>query len=172
MQLDLAHCSVRSWRDTDVAALARAADDRSIWINLRDRFPHPYTQSDAVDFVERCATADPQVNFAIAVDDVVVGSVGLILGDDIYRLSAEVGYWLAADARGKGIASEALRGFSDWAFERFGLVRLHAAVFTWNPASARVLEKAGFERESTARCAAIKDGRVVDEWVYAKVRER
>ena len=171
MELHLNGCIVRSWRLTDAPDLAREADDRSIWINVRDRMPSPYAQSDAIAFISSCTQADPETNFAIVVDGAVAGSIGLTPGHDIYRRSAEIGYWLGARWRGRGIATIALQGVSQWAFENFDLVRLHAAVFTWNPASARVLEKAGFARESTARCAAFKNGEIVDEWVYVLLND-
>jgi RimJ/RimL family protein N-acetyltransferase len=171
MELPLSSCTVRSWRSSDAPDLAHAANDRSIWVNVRDRFPHPYALADAERFITLSAGTEPESSFAIDVGGRVVGAIGLILGEDIYRVSAEVGYWMAADWRGRGIAAEALRGLSAWAFPRFALVRLHAAVFTWNHASARVLEKAGFALESTARCAALKDGRIVDEWIYVRLRD-
>ena len=172
MELLLERCTLRSWRVTDAPRLAQLANDRTIWLNLRDRFPHPYTRADADVFIAREAGASPEQNFAIAVDDQPVGAIGLIVGEDIYRVSSEIGYWLGAEWRGQGIASEALRGLSAWAFEYFGLQRIHAHVFTWNPLSARVLERSGFTLESTARNIAIKDGKVTDEWIYVMLREQ
>lgn len=171
MELPLRRCTIRSWRPGDAGELASAANDRSIWINLRDRFPFPYTVADADTFIASASAALPETNFAITVDGHVAGAMGLVIGDDIYRASAEVGYWLGAAWRGRGIGTEALQGFSAWAFDSLPLVRLHAAVFVWNPPSARILEKAGFTRESTARQAAIKDGMIVDEWIYVRLRE-
>ena len=87
---------------------------------------------------------------------------------DIYRRSAEFGYWLGEPFWGRGYATEAIAGFSEWAFQAFDLVRLYAMVFTWNPGSARALEKCGFVREAFCKSAAIKEGQVVDEWLYAR----
>ena len=171
MKLDLAHCTIRSWRPEDAAQLASIANDRSIWMMVRDRFPHPYSEADAAGHIERCLTQEPQTNFAIAVDDVAVGAIGYIPGDDINRVRAEVGYWVGAPWRGKGLATEALRGFVDWLWRSTALQHLTAAVFTYNPESARVLEKAGFEQTHLARKCAIKDGELRDEWNYALVRE-
>ena len=172
MELLLEGCTIRSWRPTDAPLLAQLANDRNIWVNVRDRFPHPYHTTDADAFIEQSLRQSPEQNVAIAVDDQPVGAIGLILGDDIYRLSAEIGYWLGAEWRGRGIASEAVRGVTTWAFERFGLQRIHANVFTGNLPSARVLERSGFALESTARRIAIKDGSVCDEWVYVRLRDR
>ena len=172
MELILNRCTIRSWRLTDAEELASIADDRSIWINVRDRMPSPYTLADAISFLSTSSSADPETNFAIVVDGHVAGSIGLTPGQDIYRLTAEIGYWIGKEWRGKGIGAEALRGLTMWAFENLPVVRLHAAVFTWNPASARVLENAGYSLESTARKAAIKHGEIVDEWIYVRLREK
>ena len=170
MRLDLAHCTIRSWHPDDAGQLASIANDRSIWIMVRDRFPHPYTPDDASAHIARCLSQEPQTNFAIAVDDVVVGAIGYIPGEDINRVRAEVGFWLGAAWRGRGLATEALRGFVDWLWRTTTLQHLTAAVFTYNPESARVLEKAGFERAFLARKCAIKDGELRDEWNFALVR--
>lgn len=170
MQLTLARLGVRSLRLDDAARLAKFANNREIWRNLRDRFPHPYARKDADEYLARALGREPQLNFAITLNDEFIGSIGIIPGEDIYRRSAEFGYWLGEPYWGGGYATEAVRGFTDWAFGAFDLVRLYAMVFVYNPASARVLEKAGFTREATSRAAAIKDGQVWDEWLYAKVR--
>lgn len=111
-------------------------------------------------------------NYVIAIDDVAAGGIGLEFGTDIERRSAELGYWVAEEFRGRGIATRVVTAFVQWAFATFGrIVRLHALVFAWNPASMRVLEKVGFVHESTKKCAVWKAGRLVDLVEYAKVRE-
>ncbi len=171
MLLSLERCAVRSWRPDDAPRLAAIANDRSIWLMVRDRFPFPYSEEDAAAHIARCLSQEPQTNFAIAVDDIVIGAIGYIPGEDINRVRAEVGYWLGAESRGKGYATEALRGFVQWLWRSTALQHLTAAVFTFNPESARVLEKAGFERAYLARKCAIKDGVLRDEWNYSLVRE-
>lgn len=163
-------CTLRALRETDAARLALIADDRSVWRNLRDRFPHPYELSDAQAFIAYALSSEREHAFGICRGEELDGVVSLTVGEDIYGRSAEIGYWLGADARGQGIATEAVAAVSRWAFDTLDLVRLHAAVFVWNPASARVLEKAGYSLECRARNAAFKDGEVVDEFVYALVR--
>ena len=88
----------------------------------------------------------------------------------MYRRSAEIGYWLAEPFWGQGIATRAVRALSDWAFASFDLVRIFAAVFETNPASARVLEKAGFALEGRLRQSITKNGRTFDELLYARLR--
>ncbi len=170
VELTLTRLTLRDWRDDDATIIAPLANNRSIWINVRDRFPHPYTLADAVAFIAKSQAEDPRRNFAICIEDRPIGSIGIIPGTDISRKSAEVGYWLGEPFWGRGYATEAIRGFSDWAFGHYDLVRLFATVFTYNVGSARALEKAGYVREATSRCASIKEGKIYDEWLYAMVR--
>ncbi len=108
MQLKLKSCDVRSWRTADAEPLARHADNRKIWLNLRDAFPHPYTHHDAREFIRSIRNRTPETTFAIAVNDEAVGSVGFVLRPDVERVSAEIGYWLAEPFWGRGIATDAL----------------------------------------------------------------
>jgi RimJ/RimL family protein N-acetyltransferase len=110
-------------------------------------------------------------SFVIEVDGAAVGVIGVRLREDIERINAELGYWLGEEFWGRGILSEAIPAFTDWAMKEFNLLRVEAMVFYWNPASARVLEKSGFVREATLRRSAIKDGEVIDRWLYAFLRE-
>ncbi len=172
MDLRLEHCRMRDWRETDAAALATHADDRNVWINLRDLFPHPYTAEDARTWLAVAMARKPPTSFALEVEGQAVGGIGMKLGQDVHRHSAEIGFWLGEPYWGRGIMSEAVPAFSDHAFERFDLVRLFAAVFEWNPASMRVLEKAGFRREGCLRKSVYKDGRMIDTVLYARVHDR
>lgn len=170
MHRPLTRCTLRSWRPSDAERLAAIADDRDVWRMLRDRFPSPYSLAHAEAFIARVTAEQPVRNVAISVDDVAMGAVGVTPGEDINRISGEVGYWLAAEARGKGLATEALRGFVDWLWETTELHHLFASVFTNNRESARVLEKCGFTLSYVAQKSAIKDGQIMDEWRYHLVR--
>lgn len=170
MRLPLLTCTVRSLRADDAPAIATHANNRRIWLNLKDRFPHPYALEHAEAFIAYCQTEDPESTFAIDVRGEAVGAVGFEHRNDIWRRSVEIGYWLAEPYWGRGIASEAVRAMTDWAFASWDVERVWAGVFAWNPASARVLEKAGFRLEGRLHRSAIKDGQVVDELVYARVR--
>jgi RimJ/RimL family protein N-acetyltransferase len=169
MLLTLNGCEVRSWRMADAGAVARHADNRQIWLNLRDLFPHPYAPADAEAFIRQSLSQNPETHFAIAVDGQAVGAIGLTLQGDVERVSAEIGYWLGEEHWGRGIATEAVTAVTRHALERFGLTRIYALPFAWNPASCRVLEKAGYVLEGRLRRAAIKDGRIVDQLLYGFV---
>ncbi len=169
MKLKLKTCTVRPWRHGDERSLAYHANNYKIWRNVRDRFPHPYTLENARQWIAAAETELPLTNFAIAANGAAVGGIGLILREDIYRCSAEIGYWLGEEFWGRGIMTEAVAALTDWGFANFALHRIYAGVLESNPASSRVLEKAGYQLEARLRKAIIKEGRVMDELVYAAV---
>ena len=170
MQLDLGSCGVRSFRAEDAAEVARHANNRNVWLQLRDYFPHPYSVDDARRFIAFAAGGEPQTAFALTVGDAPVGAIGVTLRDDVERCSAEIGYWLGEQYWGRGIATRSLAGFTPYAFETYGVERLYGIPFANNAASCRVLEKAGYRLEGRMRRSAIKDGTVQDQLLYAILR--
>ena len=171
MELKLKSCSVRSWEWRDRDAIVRHANNRNVWINLRDRFPHPYTVNDARRWLEMVVGQKPATNFAIDVAGEAVGGIGFTVQYDVARRSAEIGYWLGEEFWGRGIATEALIAVTDYAFSNYDVCRLYAHVFDWNRASARVLEKAGYEFEGRMKKSVTKDGQTIDQLMYAVIRE-
>ncbi len=171
MRIELGECCIRSYVATDAESLVKYANNRGISINLRDRFPYPYTRPDAEAFLTAAAAQQRESDFAIASPSEVIGGIGFHRQSDVYRLSAEVGYWLGEPFWGRGIATRAVRALSEWVFATTPLVRLYAHVFDWNPASARVLEKAGFTLEGRMRRSVIKEGAIIDQLMYSIVRE-
>ena len=170
MELRLKRCILRPWRHGDEVALARHANNRKVWINMLDLFPHPYTLEDGWWWIEKGSQVENRVAFAIVVAGEAAGGIGFDRGTGNSRLTAEIGYWLGEACWGRGIATEALRAVTDWAFATTDLVRIQAGVFEWNPASARVLEKAGYLLEGRHRKAWIKDARMIDRLLYARLR--
>jgi RimJ/RimL family protein N-acetyltransferase len=173
MQIPLAlpDCVVRSWEPADAAAVVRHADDRQVWLNLRNRFPHPYTLADAERWIHEALSLCPETHFAIALDEEAVGGIGLDLQADVHRHSAEIGFWLGRAHWSRGIATEAVRAVTAYGFSALRLRRIFAGVFAWNPASGRVLEKAGYQMEGRLRQAVVKDGHVLDVLLYAVTRD-
>jgi ribosomal-protein-alanine N-acetyltransferase len=170
MQLALGDWEIRDLSPRDEPALVKYANERRVSSQLRDIFPFPYTAADARAFLERVCAEQPRQAFAIASPRELIGGIGLHRCDDVYRRSAEIGYWLALPFWGQGIATRAVRALTDWAFANFDLVRIFAGVFETNPASARVLEKAGFTLEARHRQQITKYGRTFDELLYARLR--
>jgi RimJ/RimL family protein N-acetyltransferase len=165
----LQHSTIRLFRPSDASSLAACANNRNVWRNLRDLMPHPYAIADAERFIASVLDQPRPTNFAIEVEGAAVGAIGLKLKDDIERVGAEVGYWVGEPFWGLGILSEVVPTFTKWAITEFQLTRVEAIVFEWNPASARVLEKAGFVREGVMRRSALKDGQIIDRILYAYI---
>ena len=162
-------CVIRPWRLSDATAIARHADNPKIGRNLRDGFPSPYTVDDARLFIQRALELQPLCRFAIVVDGEAVGSIGVTLHQNVERVGAEIGYWLGEAFWGRGITADAVRAVTAYAIRAHGLTRVYAVPYAWNPASFRVLEKAGYACEGRMRRSAIKDGEVVDQLLYAFV---
>jgi ribosomal-protein-alanine N-acetyltransferase len=171
MKIKFGEYMVRDWRKDDAPAIAQYANNRNIAMWLRDRFPYPYTVYDAEGFLTAVARQDPRLSFAIATRREAIGGIGLDMGIDVYRFTAELGYWLGEPFWGRGIMSEAVVRFTAWAFGHLELHRIYANVFASNAASARVLEKAGFECEGRLRASVFKSGRILDQLLYAKIKD-
>ena len=167
MHLTLRTCDIRSWRSSDLDALVTHANNRNIWINVRDRFPHPYKRRDGQAFLKQTLEQQPETAFAIVVNGEAAGGIGFQLQRDVERVSAEIGYWLGESFWGRGIATEALVALTEYAIATHGLTRVYAVPFAWNHASCRVLEKAGYVLEGRLRRSAVKNGTVTDQLQYA-----
>ncbi len=170
MHIQLKQVVIRDFNLTDVESLALNANDKDISLNLRDAFPYPYTATDAQEWIALVTSMHPSTNFALDVDGKAVGGIGLKMQDDVHRRSAEIGYWLGREYWGRGIATEALKALTEHAFANFDLCRIYAMVFAWNPASSKVLEKAGYVLEGRLRKAIQKEGKMTDALLYASVR--
>jgi ribosomal-protein-alanine N-acetyltransferase len=171
MHLSLGSCIVRDWTAGDLASLVRHANNRNVWINLRDRFPHPYTDTHAREFLAHVRQQDPTTVWAIEVDGEAAGAIGLVILTDIERVSAEIGYWLGEAHWGRGMTTAALKAVTTEAFRRFDLRRIFALPFADNVASIRVLEKAGYTLEGRMPDSAIKNGLIRDQRMYGAYRK-
>lgn len=169
---------VRRWQAGDEKYLSGVANHVEIFKNLRDRFPSPYTQKDAEEFIAR--RCDPKfhtvypthaavlVKSADGSDPVLIGGVGAMQGDDVEYRSWELGYWFDPKAWGKGYGTELAKGFVPWLFETWPrLNRVYTTVFVSNPASVKVMEKSGFVKEGVMRGVYEKCGALVDAILYS-----
>jgi RimJ/RimL family protein N-acetyltransferase len=162
---------LRAWRNADLPALVRHANNRKIWLNLTDRFPHPYTPEAGRGWLALQGHEDHhELVFAIDVDGEAVGAIGLNPQADLNVRVAEIGYWLGEPFWGRGLCTEAVCLVTAHAFEETEFVRLTAHVLDWNPASARVLEKAGYTLEARQPRNILKDGQIIDSLLYVKLR--
>jgi RimJ/RimL family protein N-acetyltransferase len=139
---------------------------------MRDLFPSPYTRADADRFIAMATGPSRNLLLAIEVDGRAAGGIGIHPLEDVYRGTAEIGYWLGEPFWGRGIATHAVRALVPVAFERYPVQRLQAGIFSSNPASMRVLEKCGFTKEAVHRQAITKHGFLLDEVLYVRYREK
>jgi len=161
---------LRALRYSDKETMAILANNKHIWNNLRDEFPYPYTENDALKFIDAVKLKEPQVDFAIDYEHRFSGVISLILQKDILRHSAEVGYWIGEPFWGKGITTAAVALIVDYGFKTLGLQRIYASVFEGNIASQRVLEKCGFKLEGTLVKGAFKNNHYINDLRYGKTK--
>ncbi|KYG39849.1 hypothetical protein M433DRAFT_155020 [Acidomyces richmondensis BFW] len=181
--------AVREYRHSDVRSIARHANNRNVWNNLRNRMPHPYSEADAEWWINHTMDSSNHVrsgnwslekgsqgpaipsNYTIAIDDEAVGGIGLDFKDDIYIRTAEIGYWLGEEQWGKGIMSRVVPAFTEWAWQTFEiLVRINAETFERNVASQKLLEKAGFRFEGRRPNMVFKNGIIESELIWGALR--
>ena len=167
MQLTLEQCTIRPWRLDDAESIARHANNRKIWLGVRDLFPHPYTIQDGHEFLQRAMSEQPDTKFCVEIEGAAVGGIGVHPGQDVHRHTATMGYWLGEKFWGRGIMTEVVIAVTDFCLANFPLRRISAEVFSSNPASARVLEKAGFSYEGRLKNHVLKDGELLDSLLYA-----
>ena len=166
MQIECGSCVLRPFAPADAPSIATHANDRDIWLQVRDRFPHPYTRLHADEFISHAMTKSPPQNLAVCVDDTAVGSISIFPQTDIERVSAEIGYWLGKPYWGRGIMTPAVKSMTRYAIDNFGLTRVFAVIGAHNTGSMRVLEKAGFVREGFLKQSSIKNGQIQDQYLY------
>lgn len=168
--IDLGDIILRNWQKKDIKSLSRNANNRKIWDNLRDQFPYPYTELAAKQWIVIANQDMPLTNFAIVYKDTVVGGVGIIKKSDVFRFSAEIGYWLGERYWNKGIATKAVKAMIHYAFENFDINRLFAHVFETNIASKRVLHKCGFNEEACLKKSVVKNNQILDCYIYSLLK--
>ena len=108
LRTDLPQCVLRPWAPSDKARLVQHANDRAVWRNLLDSFPHPYTEADADSWIAH-NQAHPGLHFAITVGGAAVGGIGVIPQSGVSVRTAHFGYWLGRDAWGRGFATASAR---------------------------------------------------------------
>jgi RimJ/RimL family protein N-acetyltransferase len=161
--------TLREWKRSDADALAAIANNKKIWDNVRDRLPYPYTKKDAKEWLELVKKQKTVTTFCIEVDGNLAGSIGVTLKDDVYRKTVELGYFIAEEYWGRGIATEAIRQMVSYVRKEFDIVRIYAEVFEYNKGSMKALEKNGFYLECIRKRGAFKNNVVLDDHVWVKL---
>jgi ribosomal-protein-alanine N-acetyltransferase len=162
---------IREFQKGDEASLALNANNFNVWKSVRDIFPHPYTYDDAVQWIDYNLGLDNPVNFTVEVDGDSVGAVGIIQGEDVYKKSIQIGYWLGEGYWGNGITTEAVKWLVDFCFSNFDINRVWASVFSNNEASKKVLKKCGFLHEATLKESIFKNNIYFDEHIYSVLKQ-
>lgn len=155
----------------DAPRLAELANNIKIAENLRDAFPHPYSLADAEKFIDMCLKHNPTQAFAIEYNGEYAGNIGLHPETDVYRKSAEIGYFLGEPYWGKGIITQAVKQMVEYGFAKLDIVRIHTGIFEYNVASQQVLEKCGFKKEAVFEKAIFKKNQLWNEVRYALVKD-
>ena len=158
---------LRPWTLDDLDNLVKFANNRKIADNLTDAFPHPYTREAGIAYITTFKDDNPARIFAIVVDGIACGSIGVYPQSDIHRKNAEMGYWLAEEYWGLGIMTQAVKQSIEHSFKSFDINRIFARPFSTNLASQRVLEKAGLKLEARFEKTLFKNGQFLDELVYS-----
>jgi RimJ/RimL family protein N-acetyltransferase len=163
---------LRNWEEKDAERLASIANNKKIADNLNDGFPHPYSIDDAKRFISHSRREDSTyLHLAIEMNSVVIGSIGAYFKENVHRMNAEIGYYLAEEYWGKGIMVKVVRCLTQHLFENYDITRIYAQPFARNTGSRRVLEKAGFRCEAILKNSIIKNGNVQDDCIYAILKE-
>jgi [ribosomal protein S5]-alanine N-acetyltransferase len=168
MTMSIPKVQLRRLAPEDAPVIARLINNKKVWDNLRDFIPHPYTEADAAAFIGMTAAEKPALTFGILWQDTLCGVIGLVPQRDVYRHSAEIGYWIGEPYWGKGIGTGAVRLMTKYGFEVLGLTRIFTSVMSHNPDSMRVLEKNGYALEGIFKNGILKNGVLTDEYRYGK----
>lgn len=176
LQLPKSRCLIRQLEDSpaEEETLSAVANNPRVTTYMTNAFPSPYTIPEAKKWIEFTRSQSPVRDFAIcdAESNSVIGTIGLKPKTDIHHRTMEIGYWVGETHWGRGVATEAVKLFSAWAFANFAhLIRLEAEVIEGNDGSKKVLERAGYVFEGRRRLAVEKNGVLLDTYNYSLLRE-
>lgn len=171
MEFPLKNAKLRPWSLKDASALSLHANNIKIANNLRNEFPHPYTYKDAINWL-KFALDNPNLLLAICIDNEAVGGIAVIYKTDVYRRSAEIGYWLSEKHWNKGIMTDAIKTLVQHTFSNTEIIRIYAGTYESNIGSAKVLEKAGFKLEAIHKSAIFKNAKLMNEYLYAILKTK
>jgi RimJ/RimL family protein N-acetyltransferase len=162
---------LRSLRESDLSNLVQYANNKNIFNNLTDAFPHPFDAEKGKAFIDRILSNKPHHVQAITIDDELIGCIGVHPKTDVHKKNAELGYWVAEPYWGKGIISKAIPLMVEYGFDNFDISRIYATPYPHNIASQKALEKSGFVLEASLEKTLFKNGEYLDELIYAIRKE-
>ena len=153
----------------DKTKIAQLLNNKNIWDNLRNHVPFPYSEQDAINFIGFVNSNNQQEVFAIDYQEEFCGIIGLIIQEDVYAKTAEIGYWLGEPFWGKGIMTKAVELMTEYGFGNLKLVRIYTGIFEYNITSMKVLEKNGYVKEGIFKKAIYKNRKTWDEHRYCRL---
>lgn len=169
INLDIDGFFLRNWRHNDAPFMGKYANNKKIWLNLRDEFPFPFLEVHAVELINKFTSSINSLHLAIASESEAIGDIGVYFNNDVRRKSAVLSYWIGEPFWHRGIATDAITKYCDYIFSSFEIIRIYAKLFEGNIGSQRALEKAGFIKEGHFKKAIFKEGKLLDQYLYAKV---
>lgn len=163
---------LEKWSFAFAKPIAEGAKDARVSRFLRDSFPYPYTEEDALAFIRFACAESARGDYyrAIVVDGTAAGAVAVTRGKDVFQKSGELGYWLSPAYWGRGVMTAAVRAACADVFAGTDIVRIYAEPFAVNTASCKVLEKCGFAREGVKQKSVYKRGKFFDSVMYALIK--
>ncbi|MEO7312565.1 MAG: GNAT family protein [Chitinophagaceae bacterium] len=161
---------LRHWHMDDAGELAQMLNNKNVVANLRDGIPFPYTVKDATDFLVNVAPAQQAIHFCVDVNRHVAGSISIFPKNDVYRKTAEIGYYVAEPYWKRGIGTRAIGLATEYAWKHLDVVKLYAEVFEFNSASMRALEKNNYHLECIRKKHVIKNGQFWDDYLWVKFK--
>ncbi len=160
-----------------ILRLPKKGDEISLWENYNDRLviksfvTNPTEKQFKSDFKKGLKKKEKNAErLIIEVDGKAVGKINVKLFDPYNKTKAKIGYWIGKKYRGRGIVTKAIKLAVPYWIKKYKLRRMEARARTYNKSSARVLEKAGFKLEGILRKNVLKDGKLYDDFLYARVR--
>jgi ribosomal-protein-alanine N-acetyltransferase len=163
-----ANITLRLLHIDDAPILGQLLNNKNIWDNLRDYIPYPYSLEDAHSFINSTLNEEPQLTFAIEYYKDFAGVISLVAQADVYKRTAEIGYWLGEPYWNKGIATIAVKLLTGYAFDQLGYIRIHTGVFEYNLGSMKVLIKNGYTLDGIFKKSVLKNGQIYDEHRFSK----
>lgn len=157
--------------ENDSKNIAKYGNNKKIWKNMTNVFPSPYTKQKALKRIKKIKNKKDIISLGIIYQEELVGETIASFRDDVDSKKVFIAYWIGEDYWNRGIASEAVNLFSKFLFKNFLIKKIQARVFSWNPASIKVLKKNGFKLEGTIRKGIYKNGIYCDEHIYGAFKK-
>jgi RimJ/RimL family protein N-acetyltransferase len=163
---------LRPFKKGDLESLTKILNDKEIYKNTL-AIPYPYRIKHAKDWInfnlkQNRKKNKTAINFVIELRGELIGGIGLSNIVDNHK--TEIGYWVGKDYRGQGVATEAIRLITDYAFHKLKLKRVYATIFPWNEASKRVVKNNNYKFEGILKKYHKKYNKFIDACFFSKIK--